>query len=226
MEKDTFWMLCIKLHVMFLQIELETTKGELRDLKVRHDKHKRQTLNMFLELFNDLHDRSGSATGSVAGVLQRSGLYQSSPNLNIDLMSGSYPNSMTSSISAHSGFAQYGSKTDLSNNNQNGTMQSSEYSSDLPSPDTQSPHTITTSFASSTSSSGFQDKVCELRAKLGELLERDYNILPDTSSYVRNVKWKRSRPKTGRTFTVLSRARNGVGSNDSFIPLQLGRKYV
>lgn len=188
---------------------------------------------MFLDIFNDFSHVASPSNLKTSTT----DMYKSSPNLHTDLMSNSYASNSTisSSSSAHSA---------LSRDSDNSGLGKSYYSHsqlDLSSPlaSPTSENIMTESIYSSPNSSSYQqgsrvfhEKVTDLKSRLAKLLESNYTqVISSTdtaSSFARNLKLRKSRPRSGgRVFTVFSRAnprKYTHSQTDSVIPVQLGGK--
>lgn len=192
-------------------------KSELLDLQLRHDNNKRQTLDMFLGMFNDLNT-TGRIRGSSTEQLRKAEMYQSSPNLNSDMMTSSYSSSLSSSISTHSGMSvPGGSRPDLHlSDSLSSTLSPSNSKENLTSPSYTPP---------AGRNSQFLDRVSHLKSRLTQVLERDFNVLPDTADLTRSVRLRRNKCRSGRVFTVLTRAaKGGTSFTDNTFPVPLGRR--
>jgi len=214
-----------------LEAEVLRTREELSQTKVRLDHSKKQTLDMFLDLFNDF---SHASTPDNLKPSLAADMYKSSPNLNTadPMMTSTMSNStLSSSSSAHSALSResdeslgYRSRSHI------------DLSSPLASPTTE--NVMMQSIYSSPNntytqgSRVFHEKVSDLKTRLTSLLETNYSQVissSDTpSSFARNIKMRKSRPRTGgRVFTVFSRAtprKYNHSLTDSIIPIQLGKR--
>lgn len=236
-----FTFVCMPLLMMPLlllfQEELVKSQEEQNRTKVRLDVCRKQTLDMFLEIFNDFSLASASPRLS----RNNTDMYKSSPNLNIDSMSSSYSShsTMSSSVSADSAFSRESDRLGMS------SSYHSKSQLDLSSPIAEAPsmeNLMSRSMYSSpvTPLSGgyqqgsklFQEKVTDLKCRLATLLESNYNQAISTasdttqSSYMRNLKLRKARPRSGgRVFTVFSRTNHRKyphSSSDNILPTQLG----
>ena len=208
-------------------------KEELSQTKVRLDVSKKQTLDMFLDLFNDF------SHASTADNLKpnNADMYKSSPNLNTSadpmLTSAMSNSTMSSSSSAHSA---------LSRESDEGLGYRTRSHADLSSPPA-SPTTENVMMQSVYSSPNnvyqqgskvFHDKVSDLKTRLASLLETNYSQVISSSdtpnSFARNLRLRKNRPRSGgRVFTVFSRAnprKYNHSQTDSIIPIQLGKREL